>query len=166
MTIEGLNPPPPPFPPLFFLVLQGRGCYTFADGRRYEGEYQTNHKHGRGVYKWANGLLFTGSWIRGAPVAGFFLFPGGECVKTRYSFYLLFWYKSTNTDAEGAAAAPPRPPPTHAPISRCFCCRRRRRRGSMRERPSSGAIDRARVWGGGGSRARMEGCRQKMALEP
>ncbi len=23
----------------------------------------------------------------------------------RYSFYLLYWYKSTNTDAEGAATA-------------------------------------------------------------
>ena len=62
--------------------MQGRGCYTFADGRRYEGEYHANQKHGRGVYKWPSGLLFTGTWVRGAPLAGFLLFPGGECAKT------------------------------------------------------------------------------------
>jgi hypothetical protein len=28
--------------------------------------------------------------------------PGGRCL-LRYSVYLLYWYKSTNTDAEGAA---------------------------------------------------------------
>ena len=62
--------------------MQGRGCYSFADGRRYEGEYEANQKHGRGVYKWANGLLFTGTWAHGAPLAGFLMFPGGECAKT------------------------------------------------------------------------------------
>ena len=62
--------------------MQGRGCYSFADGRRYEGEYQANQKHGRGVYRWPSGLLFTGAWCRGAPAAGFLLFPGGECAKT------------------------------------------------------------------------------------
>ena len=25
-------------------------------------------------------------------------------LRSRHSFYLLYWYKSTNTDAEGAAA--------------------------------------------------------------
>jgi hypothetical protein len=62
--------------------MQGRGSYSFADGRLYEGEYHANQKHGRGVYKWPNGLLFTGTWYRGAPLAGFLLFPGGECAKT------------------------------------------------------------------------------------
>jgi hypothetical protein len=65
--------------------MEGRGYYIFADGRRYEGEYQGNLKHGRGVYKWCNGFVFTGTWLKGAPVRGFLLFPGGECAKTTCS---------------------------------------------------------------------------------
>ncbi len=29
-----------------------------------------------------------------------------DAIRTRYSVYLLYWYKSTNTDAEGVASAP------------------------------------------------------------
>ena len=29
--------------------MQGRGTYIFANGKRYEGEFQDNKKHGRGM---------------------------------------------------------------------------------------------------------------------
>lgn len=30
------------------------GVYTWADGRRYEGEYKDDKKHGFGIYTWAD----------------------------------------------------------------------------------------------------------------
>jgi hypothetical protein len=42
------------------------GVYTFADGRRYEGEYRNNMKNGHGVYTWADGIRFDGQVRRGA----------------------------------------------------------------------------------------------------
>lgn len=34
--------------------MEGVGVYTWADGRRYEGEYQDDKKHGYGIYLWAD----------------------------------------------------------------------------------------------------------------
>lgn len=32
--------------------MHGRGIYTWKDGRRYEGEYLNDRKHGFGIYTW------------------------------------------------------------------------------------------------------------------
>ncbi len=32
--------------------MHGKGIYTWKDGRRYEGEYLNDRKHGFGVYTW------------------------------------------------------------------------------------------------------------------
>jgi hypothetical protein len=34
------------------------GVYTFADGRKYEGQYRNNMKNGFGVYTWADGTRY------------------------------------------------------------------------------------------------------------
>jgi hypothetical protein len=34
--------------------MEGIGVYTWADGRRYEGEYKDDKKHGYGFYSWAD----------------------------------------------------------------------------------------------------------------
>jgi len=34
--------------------MEGVGIYTWADGRRYEGEYKDDKKHGFGIYSWAD----------------------------------------------------------------------------------------------------------------
>ncbi len=34
--------------------MEGVGIYTWADGRRYEGEYLDDKKHGFGFYTWAD----------------------------------------------------------------------------------------------------------------
>lgn len=35
--------------------MHGKGIYTWIDGRRYEGEYYNDKKHGFGNYIWADG---------------------------------------------------------------------------------------------------------------
>ena len=34
--------------------MHGRGVYTWKDGRKYEGEYENDKKHGYGIYSWVN----------------------------------------------------------------------------------------------------------------
>jgi hypothetical protein len=37
---------------------------VFSNGDTYEGMWQGNLKHGKGVYKWANGDLYEGAfWL-------------------------------------------------------------------------------------------------------
>jgi hypothetical protein len=45
--------------------MEGMGVYTWADGRKYEGEYKDDKKHGFGIYLWADGRLYQGYWFRG-----------------------------------------------------------------------------------------------------
>ena len=45
--------------------MEGKGIYTWADGRRYVGEYYKDKKHGKGVYTWADGRCYDGEWKNG-----------------------------------------------------------------------------------------------------
>ena len=40
--------------------VNGHGVYTWADGRRYEGEYKDGNKNGHGVFTWADGRRYEG----------------------------------------------------------------------------------------------------------
>jgi len=39
--------------------MSGSGVYSWADGRRYEGEYVDDKKEGYGVFSWADGKTHT-----------------------------------------------------------------------------------------------------------
>jgi len=41
------------------------GCYTWADGRVYQGLYRDDKKHGFGIYKWTDGRYYEGFWYKG-----------------------------------------------------------------------------------------------------
>lgn len=45
--------------------MHGEGIYTWADGRRYQGQYEMDKKHGFGVYQWADGRVYEGFWLNG-----------------------------------------------------------------------------------------------------
>lgn len=45
--------------------MHGRGCYIWADGRKYDGEYINDKKDGYGVYTWADGRKYQGFWANG-----------------------------------------------------------------------------------------------------
>lgn len=45
--------------------MEGVGVYTWADGRKYEGEYLDDKKHGYGFYTWADRRQYQGMWFKG-----------------------------------------------------------------------------------------------------
>ena len=40
--------------------MHGRGIFTWADGRRYDGEYVDDKKEGHGVFIWPDGRRYDG----------------------------------------------------------------------------------------------------------
>ena len=45
--------------------MNGKGVFTWEDGKRYEGEYQNDKKHGQGTFTWADKKSFSGGWKNG-----------------------------------------------------------------------------------------------------
>jgi hypothetical protein len=45
--------------------MEGRGIETWADGRRYEGDFKNGKKDGEGTFEWPNGNKYLGSWRNG-----------------------------------------------------------------------------------------------------
>jgi len=45
--------------------MHGYGVFTWADGRKYEGEYIDDKKQGHGIFKWPDGRQYDGQWQNG-----------------------------------------------------------------------------------------------------
>lgn len=45
--------------------IKGYGVYSWADGRRYEGEWKNGKQHGKGKYILLDGTIKTGIWEDG-----------------------------------------------------------------------------------------------------
>ena len=45
--------------------MNGRGVFTWSDGRKYIGEYLEDKKHGYGIFEWSDGIKYMGSWEDG-----------------------------------------------------------------------------------------------------
>ena len=45
--------------------MEGDGTLTWPDGKRYEGQYYQDKKHGQGTFYWPNGHIYTGGWKNG-----------------------------------------------------------------------------------------------------
>lgn len=45
--------------------MEGRGIETWADGRRYEGDFKNGKKDGEGTFEWPNRIKYIGSWKKG-----------------------------------------------------------------------------------------------------
>ncbi len=43
----------------------GKGTYIWADGGRYEGEWQDDMKHGKGTFTSSDGRRFEQEWHKG-----------------------------------------------------------------------------------------------------
>ena len=57
--------------------MNGKGIYTWPDGKKYEGDYYNDKKHGHGIFTWANGYKYDGSWLEGKQhVEGLYTFNG------------------------------------------------------------------------------------------
>ena len=38
--------------------MEGKGTFSWTDGRVYEGEWVNNKKHGKGTFKWEDGRIY------------------------------------------------------------------------------------------------------------
>ena len=45
--------------------MEGHGVFTWADGRRYEGDFNNDKKEGQGVFLWPDGKKYDGGWLKG-----------------------------------------------------------------------------------------------------
>jgi len=45
--------------------MEGKGVFTWSDGRKYVGEYKDDQKHGHGVFTWPDGRCYDGQWNQG-----------------------------------------------------------------------------------------------------
>ena len=45
--------------------MDGKGVFDWPDGRKYEGDYLEDKKHGLGTFYWPDGRKYTGSWFNG-----------------------------------------------------------------------------------------------------
>ena len=62
--------------------MEGMGVYIWNDGRKYEGQYKDDKKHGFGVYTWADGRSYEGYWGKGKQHGiGTYVVPKDEKVK-------------------------------------------------------------------------------------
>jgi len=58
------------------------GIYFWQDGRKYQGQYKDDKKHGFGQYIWADGRTYEGYWFRGKQHGlGKYIVPKDEKVK-------------------------------------------------------------------------------------
>ena len=45
--------------------MNGRGKLTWPDGRKYEGNFEDDKRHGVGTYWWKDGRVYRGMWEKG-----------------------------------------------------------------------------------------------------
>lgn len=53
----------------------------WPDGKRYEGEYKKDKKHGQGTFYWPNGHKYEGGWVNGKQHGEGTLHKNGEAKK-------------------------------------------------------------------------------------
>jgi hypothetical protein len=59
--------------------MNGKGIYSWKDGRKYEGDYKDDKKEGFGIYVWADGRRYEGGWKNGKQHGeGKYFLPNGD----------------------------------------------------------------------------------------
>lgn len=48
--------------------MDGKGEFSWPDGRKYRGYYQEDKKHGFGEFEWPDGRKYNGQWHEGKQV--------------------------------------------------------------------------------------------------
>ena len=42
--------------------MEGVGVFSMDDGRKYDGQFKNDLKHGTGTFTWADGRMYNGQW--------------------------------------------------------------------------------------------------------
>lgn len=45
--------------------MEGKGIFTWPDGRKYNGDYKNDKKEGYGIFEWPDGKKYKGEWKNG-----------------------------------------------------------------------------------------------------
>ena len=45
--------------------MHGKGKFTWADDKSYEGEFKNDKFHGYGTFRWPTGVVYQGQWSNG-----------------------------------------------------------------------------------------------------
>jgi len=45
--------------------MEGKGSFSWLDGRHYEGDYKDDKKHGFGTFTWPDKRQYSGGWKNG-----------------------------------------------------------------------------------------------------
>ena len=60
-------------------MIEGKGCYKWADGRVYDGDWKENQMHGKGKFTWKDGREYVGEFIKDKKEGhGVFKWPDGR----------------------------------------------------------------------------------------
>jgi len=66
--------------------MHGQGTFTWADGKKYEGEYRQDKKEGYGKYYWDEQKYFTGYWIGNKQHGEGIYYSNGNVIKLQFRF--------------------------------------------------------------------------------
>lgn len=61
--------------------MEGKGTYTWPDGKKYTGEYKEDRKDGEGTFEFPNGTKYVGSWKLGKQDGFGKIFQGDKIVQ-------------------------------------------------------------------------------------
>lgn len=45
--------------------MDGKGILEWPDGKKYEGDFKDDKRHGTGEFRWKDGKIYKGPWIKG-----------------------------------------------------------------------------------------------------
>ena len=45
--------------------MEGKGVFTWSDGRSFLGQYKDDKKDGFGIFRWPDGRKYEGQWLNG-----------------------------------------------------------------------------------------------------
>lgn len=79
--------------------MDGQGEYSWADGRKYKGEFKMDQKDGHGTLKWPDGRVYVGQW-KNNKQNGRGVLTNAEGVKKDGEFLggVCIWYYDENGD--------------------------------------------------------------------
>lgn len=87
--------------------MHGYGECTWADGRRYLGDYSHGRKHGYGEFYWPDGRAYKGEWKHGRWTNGVHITANGVCKKIANGADKLGLEKAADDNLESSRHASP-----------------------------------------------------------
>ena len=66
--------------------MHGYGFYVYADGVKYDGQFEADRKQGFGIYQWTDGRKYEGYWNKGKQ-HGLGIYEGSDKKNVKYGIW-------------------------------------------------------------------------------